>query len=480
MEKRGRRFADEHEIIEFPAQEANKTENSDKADKAQTKREQKLKEKNAKKLEKMLKKQRKNDKRPAKDQDIEPDSEELEIDEYSEDEAPDEEVSYRSDKRSSKKKLSKKQIIAAVIIVVLLFGVVFFAANPERFSFESISNFVNYGILNNDSEEKFPLNIQGESITAGNFIRKGQNVCYSSDTRTQELNSYGKSVFSLPHAFIDPIVCTSQKKTLVYNLGSTGFQIIADKAIEFSDDTKDNILTADIIDSGVYALVTQSSGYLSKLYVYNEKNEQIFAYSFADYYVTSVSLNEAGDHAVVSGLSALNGMNICSLYLLDFTADTPVYFSEFENNIIYDVRYLNNKNACAVGKNASYVFNTSNGEVETFDYEGKALTAYDINTDTDTYTISISNSGDGRNCDIVSFNSAGKQDKSFTVEQKIIDLSSFKGRVALLTNDEVMLYSKDGKAYNSKTLRSDPHAVVMFTGSQVYVLCTGYIDTISL
>lgn len=480
MEKRGRRFSDEHEIIEFPTQEAQKTTESDKAKESQLKREQKLKEKNAKKLEKMLKKQRKNDKRPIKDPDIDPENEEIEIDDTDEDLAPDEETPHRSERKSSKKKLSKKQIIAAIIIVVLLFGVVFFAANPERFSFESISNFVNYGILNNNSEEEFPLNIQGESITAGNFIRKGHDICYSSDTRTQQLNSYGKSVFSLPHAFINPVVCTSQKKTIVFNLGSTGFQIISDKSIIYSEDTADNILTADIIDTGTYALVTQSSGYLSKLYVYNEKNEQIFAYSFADYYVTSVSLNSKGDHAVVAGVSALNGMNICSLYLLDFTADTPVYFSEFENNIIYDVRYINDRNACAVGKNASYMFNTSNGESEIYDYEGKALTAYDINVDTDTYTISISNSGDGRNCEIVSFNSAGKKDKSFDVEQKIIDLSSYKGRVALLTNDDVMLYSKDGKKYNSKTLRSDPHSVVMYTGSDVYVLCTGYIDTISL
>ena len=88
--------------------------------------------------------------------------------------------------------------------------------------------------------------------------------------------------------------------------------------------------------------------------------------------------------------------------------------------------------------------------------------------------------GDGRNCDIISFNSSGKEDRSFSVDDKIIDLSTHKGRVALLTNDDVMLYSKDGKHYSTKSLRSDPHTVVLYTGSDAYVLCTGYIDTISL
>lgn len=462
MEQKGRRFADEHEIINFPSPE--KTEKDSK----QLKREQRKKEKNAKKLEKMLKKQRKNKKAP---------NSEPQSGEENETVSVEEESVHRPAKKS---KVNKKQIIAAVLIVVILFGVVFFIANPEKMSLESISNFVKYGVMKSDSEEKFPLDIQGESISAGNFVRKGQDICFSSVTRTALFNSYGKTVFSEPHAFLSPVLCSSPKKTLVYNLGNTGYQIISDNKVEYSADMQDKILVADITDNGTYALVTQSSGYLSKLFVYNESNEQIFAYSFADYYITSVSLNSKGDRAVLSGVSALDGVNIASLYLLDFTKESPVYFSEYENNIIYDVCYLNDNRACAVGRTSAYSFNTGNGNVEVFDYEGKALTAYDINTDTDTFTVSLSNSGDGRNCEIISLNADGKKDKSFDVEEKIIDLSAYKGRVALLSNDEVMLYSKDGKAYNRKTLRSDPHAVALYTGSDAYVLCTGYIDTVSL
>lgn len=462
MEQKGRRFADEHEIINFPSPE--KTEKDSK----QLKREQKKKEKNAKKLEKMLKKQRKNKKAPNSEPQSGKENETVSVEEES---------VHRPAKKS---KLNKKQIIAAVLIVVILFGVVFFIANPEKMSLESISNFVKYGVMKSDSEEKFPLDIQGESISAGNFVRKGQDICFSSVTRTALFNSYGKTVFSEPHAFLSPVLCSSPKKTLVYNLGNTGYQIISDNKVEYSADMQDKILVADITDNGTYALVTQSSGYLSKLFVYNESNEQIFAYSFADYYITSVSLNSKGDRAVLSGVSALDGVNIASLYLLDFTKESPVYFSEYENNIIYDVCFLNDNRACAVGRTSAYSFNTGNGNVEVFDYEGKALTAYDINTDTDTFTVSLSNSGDGRNCEIISLNADGKKDKSFDVEEKIIDLSAYKGRVALLSNDEVMLYSKDGKAYNRKTLRSDPHAVALYTGSDAYVLCTGYIDTVSL
>jgi len=465
MEKKGRRFADEKQevraVSEAPSDSVEKHENK------HAQKEQRLKEKNAKKLEKLMKKQQKREKKS--DREVLT-YEELPIDERESD----------IEKSSPRIKLSKKRIIAAVLIIVILFAVVFFVSNPERFSFESTKNFFNYVVMNRDSDQSFPLDISGESISSGNFIGNGLDIVYCSDTKTQQLNNYGRSVFTAPHAFITPVLVSRGGYELIYNLGGAGFQVIDSEHTARSLEAKDDILLADITSSGVYAVVTESSGYLSKLYVYNENDEQIFAYSFADYYVTAVSLSESGKQAVVAGVSALDGVDISALYVLDFTKDSPRYMSEFEDNIIYDVQYVNDRSACAVGRASAYVINTSNGEVTTDDYEGRVLTAYDINSDTDTFTLSLSNSGDGRNCDIISYNSAGKSDRSFSVDDKIIDLSTHKGRVALLTNDEVMLYSKDGKKYSEKGLRSDPHTVVLYTRSDAYVLCTGYIDTISL
>ena len=427
--------------------------------------EQHLKEKNRKKLDKLMKEKKRRESHT--------DREVLSYEDMPLDDIPD-------DKRSKKTSLSKKQIIAAIVIVVLLFGVVFAVANPERFSLSNISNFFRYSVLNEASDEKFPLDIQGEKITAGNFIRKGQDICYSSDTKTQTVNSYGRSVYSYPHAFITPILVTSSKYSLVYNLGGTGYQVLSDDKEPYTAEAQDDIFVCDVNDSGIYAVVTRSSGYLSKLYVYDNENTQIYAYSFADYYVTSVSVSNDGRHAVVAGVSALDGVNLASVYILDFTKDTPLFFSEYENDLIYDIRYFNEKYACAVGRSASYVINTRSGEAVTNSYEGGELTAYDINTDTDTYTVCLSDSGDGRNCRVISYRANGSQDRSFEIDEKIVGLSSYKGRVALMTSDEILLYSKNGSRLSVTELRSDPLAVVLYSGSDAYVLCTGFIDRISL
>lgn len=539
MDEKGRRFASDDKIIELhpngsqgDERERAKRENKDK----------RLKDKNSKKLQKLLKKQKRIEMRnlrkfpdehePAaedKPQD-EPAEEELREDvpetiapgreereeqivdvpqenvvtedEPDADDIDDEEernvreiaeetaeeprpsvsrAQYNDLPPRKKKKLPKKRIVAAGVIVVLLFCIVYYAFNTDKFSFHNISNFFQYGVLNRRSDERFPLDIKGERVSAGNFSRLGQDICYSSDTKTLLLNNYGRSSFSVQHAFINPVLTTGDKGALVYNLGGTGYQLIDREGAVFSAEAKDDLLAADYGDNGYYALVTQSSGYLSKLYIYDDNNEQIYAYSFFNYYVTSVCLNSNGTKAVVSGVSALNGSEIAALYVLDFTKEDPQHFLELENDIIYQVKYLSDKYACAVGRAASYSLNTATGDIQKNDYNGRDLTAFDINEDTNTYTVSLSNSGDGRNCDIISYSINGTEEKSFSVDdKKIINLSTYKGRVALLTNDSVMLYSKDGRAYSEKELNSDPHSVVLYTSSNAYILCTGYIDAISL
>ena len=513
MDEKGRRFADDEKIIRFkdPEQDARDEEA------AKHEQDKRLKDKNAKKLKKLLKKQKRKELRARKrfpdeeeleeeraeesaqeelsEQDV-PDQENQEAENADEDTAPDDEntepeqekdaekpsFGHAKQETSSKKKKSPvKRIIAVAVIVVILFVIVFAVFNSDKFSVHNISNFFKYGVFNQQSEEKFPLDIKGERVNAGNFDCIGQDICYVSDTKTATLNNYGRSLYTEQHAFINPVLTVGDKGALVYNLGGTGYQLIDKEGTVYSAEAKDNLLTADFADNGIYALVTQSSGYLSKLYVYNENNEQIYAYSFADYYVTSVTLDSAGNKAVVSGLSALNGVENSALYVLDFTQEKPLAVKEIENDIIYQVKYLSDKYVCAVGRNASYVLNTGkDGDLQTNSYEGRSLTAFDINDDTNTYTVSLSSSGDGRNCDILSYSTAGDSVKSFSVDKKIINISTYKGRVALLTGDSVMLYSKDGKAYSEKELNSDPHTVVMYTSSDAYVLCTGYIDSVTL
>lgn len=482
MKNKGKRFSDKKEnneiIYDAESKDAMIPTSDDEPDEdvreyrkkeAQKARErdERLKQKNDEKMEKIIRKRQKKDSRHERKV--------LTYEEMPLDEVPEELTT-----KKKKRKLNRKRILIAVAIVLLISLAVFMFVNADVISIDSIGNFFKYGLFNQDSDEGFPIEVQGENISSGNFDAFGQYLVYVSDSKIATVNSYGRTVYTSSMALSTPVLTTSKDYIMVYNLGGTGFEIdVLDKNI-YSSTAENKIIVADVSDSGAYALVTQSDGYLSKLYVYNKDNEQIFAYSYADYYITGVSVNSAGTMAAVSGISALDGVEISAVYVHDFTSADPVVFQEFQGDFIYDVSYLSDSVICAIGSTSAYGIKTRSGDVETTSYEGKTLTAYDINTDTDTFSISLSRSGDGRNCDIYSFNSSGKLSNQFSTDLRVISLSTYKNRVSALSSDTVYLYSKDGGLISEKEAGLDTHAIAMYTGSDAYILSSSKISTLKL
>lgn len=447
----------DEDVKEFRKKEAQKAKERD----------ERLKKKNDQKIEKIIQKRQKHDSRH-----------ERKVLTY--EDMPLDNVPEERETKKKKRKLNRKRIIIAIAILLLLSLAVFMFVNIDVISFDSIGNFFKYGIFNQDSDESFPIEVQGENISSGNFDAFGQYLVYVSDSKIASVNSYGRTVYSASMALSTPVLTTSNNYIMVYNLGGTGFEIDSlDKNI-YSSTADNKIIVADIADNGFYAIVTQSDGYLSKLFVYNDENEQIFAYSYADYYVTSVSVNSNGTMAAVSGISALDGVEISAVYIHDFTQADPVVFKEFQGDFIYDVSYLSDSVVCAIGSSAAYGIKTGSGEAEITSYEGKTLTAYDINTDTDTFSVSLSRSGDGRNCDVYSFNSSGKLSNQFSTDLRIISLSTYKNRAAALSSDTIYLYSKDGSLISEKEAGLDTHTVSMYTSSDAYVLSSSKISILQL
>lgn len=369
-------------------------------------------------------------------------------------------------------KSNTKSIRTAAIILIVLTLTVFCFANRDHINFRNIGNFVRYAVFNAKSEEQFPRKIDGTEINNGNFIRVNTNLIYASDTHFVSLNRYGRTDYISQQSYSNPVLTTAADSdlSLVYNLGGKEFSINNLDENIYKGEAIDNILVADVSKSGNYALVTEKDGYLSKLYVYNKNNEQMFAYSFADYYVTSISLNSKGDSAIVSGVSAHDGTRISAVYVLDFSEEKPVVFEEFSDNIIYHVEHLNDKTACIIGANATYTLNINRKSFNTFEYGGKILTAFDVNTDTNTFAVSLSRSGDGRMCDILNFNSNGKLRSTVNTELAVTSLSTYKNRFVVLSDDIAYLYTKDGNCIKQLDAGLDPHTVVLYSKSKAYVL----------
>lgn len=294
-------------------------------------------------------------------------------------------------------------------------------------------------------------------------------MAYVSDTSFVVINNTAGQVLNRQISYSSPVILTKGNYSLIYNLGGAGFQIDTVGETVFKSDSKDSILSADINTHGMYAVITQTSGYFAKLTVYNADHTQKYAYYFADYYANSVSINENGTLAAVTGVSSKDGTMRSALYVLDFSSDEPKALLEFDDNLLFQASFMDNGNIAAIGENAAVMVKSNFTDKTVYNYNKLMLTAYDI----DMYNgiaISLSRSGDGRSCNLVYMDKNGEAASPLETDLKITSLDQYGNHIGVLSGSTVYMYKKNAEQVATADAGVDARAICMESENSAYIL----------
>lgn len=362
-----------------------------------------------------------------------------------------------------------KRIALILVVIFLLFITVFLISNRKKLTRDNISLWFNEHILGEEGDG-FPVSLSGTSVSEGNFVPVNGRPCYASDTSYIELNSSAGEIINSQISFTDPVIRGTRNITIVYGAGSNGYMIHNSKKRLVKGSTDDPIYTADVNDSGRYIIVTGGADYLSVFKAYSEDNKQIYSYSFADYYVTCAAVNEDGDGAVCCGITTENGAEKTKIYVLDFQQEKTAREYDLPESVIYDIFYLSDNTVSAIADNSVYTLNLKNKNIEKYDYKNRLLTDYTYDPDTGNFAISLSRSGDGHNCDIVSFDSSGEEDYTINSNYRVNSISLYKGDLGILSDNTAYILDKDGKVDMKSDAGNDARTLMLSGSDTAYVL----------
>lgn len=366
------------------------------------------------------------------------------------------------------KNLTKK-FLKVFFILFLSVVLVLALMNIDNLTPDNISHWFQYDFLGKTEGDGYPVDFAGTNVSVQNFDLLDGAPVYCSDTSTVVLNSNAGEYQNSQHSFASPMMSVNGGYAIVYNIDATGFKIINREKTIYSGSTKSKIFAADISSNGVYAILTHGNDYLANLTVYRNDNLEKYTYSFADYYVSKVSLNKNGSRAVLSGVSAKNGGIISVIYVLDFAQENYLEKYEFDDSYIYDLKFLDNGNAVAVGETAAYYINVENNKKTDFSYDSRILTTYSLSS---SYGIilSLSNTPDGRECDVLMINSDGKKTAEIKTEKQILSLDYRNNKIAVLFPSTTLIYDNDGKTLATVKTSSDARKIKFVSDNSFYVL----------
>ncbi len=368
-------------------------------------------------------------------------------------------------------KFSKESVKKILILVAVLFvlGLIVFAvANRDNLTPDKIQRWIKYDVLGS-TDTGFPVDLIGTTVNEANFVVDDE-VYYVSDTSYVALSYTGNEICYDQMGYQSPVLKVSGDNLLIYSLGGKGFSTGTIKEVSNEFDTDYDIYTADINSKGYYCVVTKADGYLCKLTAYNNDDEKLYSYSFSEYYITNVALNADGSGCVVSGLSAENGSLSAIAYVLNFKEETPQATYSLDDNVIYDIDYLDSNSVCIIGSNASFVLNVRKQELKEINYDKMQLTAYDINENTGKFVVSLSRTGDGRQCSIQYINDKGEVVSVNDTDRSIESISLYKNRVVVLDSNTAYLYNIDSEYLGSADAGNGSKVVRLDSSSSAYVL----------
>ena len=362
-----------------------------------------------------------------------------------------------------------KKFLKIFIIVFLGVVTVLALVNLDKLTPENISHWFQYDLLGKTEGSGYPIRYIGTSINTENFSLMDRSPVYCSDTSIVVLNSNAGEYQNNQHSFANPILKTDKEYSIIYNADATGYRIINRDSTIFSGSADRKLFDADIAENGTYALLTYGNDYLSTLTVKDRNNNKIYGYSFAEYYVSCVSVNSRGTRAALSGISAKDGGLISVIYILDFNQKTYYQKYEFEDSYIYDICYLDNDKVVAVGDNSVYHIDIDNKKMTEISYNSQTLTTFTLKRNFGVL-ISLSTNPDGRECSIVAINSEGKKSTEVDTGKRILSLDYKSEKICALYPNEIGIYNKDGKQISTLSSNADSRKICFCDSDTLYVL----------
>lgn len=366
---------------------------------------------------------------------------------------------YMDKKRAVKKRARSRRVILAVVI---LLAAALIYLNWDKLSPSSIGTLIS-DTMDNMGESKFPV-----VLSQGDFVKGvplGNDIGVLTDTGFLIYSPTGTLLAERQHGMSSPAVEASGSNAVLFDRGGKQYKIESRGAESAVMQTNYAILAAAVSENGSYAIVTESSSYLSEVRVYDRNRQNVFTYFSAEARVLSAALSPDGRSLAIATASAKNGDILAGVKFFHVDSKQPVGEQSYPGLTLFNIQFKDNSTAAAVGDNAALFFTSDGKEVKRVDYGDKVLKAYS-NTAFGTVLV-FSQYGVGAASEIYSYSSAGNLKGQAALASDIKYVYTGNNAIAAYAQQGVWHSGADCKNASTTKVNGDMMGALSL-GSKIY------------
>lgn len=336
-----------------------------------------------------------------------------------------------------------KRIVVFVVLVVAVCAAVGLVLFQESLNFDALRRYFKYfnlrdqedsGIYTFDSHNSNRYGAAGSGLAVGSV---GGLVYYQDN---------GAERYSIQSQLALPQLITRGKMMLCYDVGGTTLLLgnTNGELLNLSSDKA--ILDADLASTGALCYSSSSSGYKSVLTVYNAGQELIYRWLSSTTYMPLCAIPEKGSYLAAVGLGASGGAFESSVYFFRTDAEEIQQQVSLGNELIYDLFFLDSDTVCAVGEQSVQLVDVDGTYLGSYTYEEPYLKDYDTQGDGFLTLVTNMYRAGNRNT-LRTLDESGSEIASLYLGQEVLDLSASGNYVAVLTPDDLTIYTSSLNVY---------------------------------
>ncbi len=370
------------------------------------------------------------------------------------------------------KKLEKRKKILVVISVIAAVAICFSVlsiAFPMGIT-ESLGNTIS--LIGTGG---YPLAL--ESTQTINVVSRGSYYYVLSNTHVYSFTNAGKKLFSYAHGLENPVIKTSASRAFVFEQGGNQAFIFTHSGLKESLSFEKKIITANISDSGNYAVATESDKYTCAVTVFTKRNKKLYEWFSAEDIVNNLVISPNGKKLAVSVFTSKNGRYTSKVNVLNFKSATPEFSETFENSLIYNLNSTYKSGFTVVTQNKIKF-------VKWFKYKEKEYTSdYStalFRTGKNGFVVVFNRESDKTDNKIAVFSKSGKLRFEIAYRGIISDIAVLGSHIYCMSDSTVNLLSSEGEVLRKASYGFGAVRLVATSTNTCAVITDNKIEKIKL
>lgn len=200
------------------------------------------------------------------------------------------------------------------------------------------------------------------------------------------------------------------------------------------------LLDGDVSEDGAvcYAVSTQTTKTLLSVLDVNQHN--IYNWYSETAFMPQCAISDGAGYLVGISLGQQNGTFESTAVVFSTKEEEPLTTVSLGNDYFLDLDFISGNTLCAVGEASIHFFNLTGDQLGVYDYSDTYLTHYDIQGDGFIVLATNKNRAGGQ-FTLTTLDTSGNQLSSLQVASPILDISAAGNYLAVLTEDDLIIYN---------------------------------------